>query len=198
MGLDAVKPEAASRPDGCQRLFKCQACRSHGPGKDFTPIHLIGERDGFVFSFNFKWSSECVSLEPQSQLRRTCRLNEGREKEWARQSDRNAAGIPRNQASAPRPRPHFPPSLFANPYGVLTCGTMEQGELFCDHNARKRYLSPGFRGPRSGEQSGRKPEQVPTSCENILAHRGRGQREGSPTATRLSNHQNQVPNQQID
>lgn len=42
------------------------------------------------------------------------------------------------------------------------------------HNARKRYLSQARRGPWSGEQSVRKPRQVPTSCENIRPRRAAG------------------------
>lgn len=41
-----------------------------------------------------------------------------------RQSDRNAAGIPRNH-----PPPVIPPSLVTNPYGALTCGTMDNGAI---------------------------------------------------------------------
>lgn len=91
-----------------------------------------------MFSFNLP-EAVSVSFEPQLYLKESVGpflsslLNklykQGTRKEWAQQSDRNAAGIPRNQASSPRPRLHFPPSLFTNPYGVLMCCTMDKGAI---------------------------------------------------------------------
>lgn len=55
-------------------------------------------------------------------------------KEWGRQSDRNATGIPRNH-----PLPLLPLSPIAVPKSIRSFNMQynRQGELFCDHNARK-------------------------------------------------------------
>lgn len=61
-----------------------------------------------------------------------------KKKERGRQSDRNAAGIPRNLP------PSLPPLSPITVHESIRSFNMQdngQGELFCNHNARKRYLS---------------------------------------------------------
>lgn len=125
--------------------------------------------------------------------------------QWARQSDRNAAGIPRNQASSPSSPPPLSSIAVHKSIRSFNVPHNGQGELFCDYNARKRYLSAkkvgALEAPRSGEQSVRKPEQVPTSCENILQQRRRGERSAgcatvdNSTAERLLKRRNRVANE---
>lgn len=95
-------------------------------------------------------------------------------KERGRQSDRNAAGIPRN----PPPLPLLSSITVHKSIRSFNVQHNGQGQLFCDHNARKHYLSAKnvrtIGGPWLREQSVRKLRQVPTSCENILLRQAEG------------------------
>lgn len=73
------------------------------------------------------------------------------------------------------------------------CGTMDKGGYSVTimqgnvTSVQKKF--GGLRGPQSGEQSVRKPEQVPTSCENILqqSRQGEGSRGGCGRGVAMDN-----------